>query len=303
MSGGRFSIFNLQSSPARAGVSLLEVLISTFVLAIGLLGLGALIPAGNFAVSETTRADRCGCAGRAALRDAKVMRIADYMLWSPKPADSTTAQAPVVIDPLGVGAGFGGTLGGLQRITLNLPAAALARFRCSDDWVFDEGTDSTLRPQAMNIDGYYTWLATVTPAATELAAPMPQKRQFTVSAAVVYKRVLQSGASTEYPRTATFDTGGGIGGGNVTLSGAPPDDTPLRENEWVLLSDGATQCHWYRIVAAGQSPQTQITLAGPDWNTGLSPTATMIYVGRVLGVYTTTIDLDRDPFWTPPEYW
>ena len=49
----------------RAGISLMEVLISTFVLSIGLLGLAALIPVGRFAIVQTAKSDRAGACGRA----------------------------------------------------------------------------------------------------------------------------------------------------------------------------------------------------------------------------------------------
>ena len=47
----------------------MEVLISIFVLSIGLLGVAALIPLGQMALWETAKADRCGACGRAALRE------------------------------------------------------------------------------------------------------------------------------------------------------------------------------------------------------------------------------------------
>ncbi len=43
----------------------MEVLISTFVMSIGLLGLAALIPVGRFAIVQTGKADRAGACGRA----------------------------------------------------------------------------------------------------------------------------------------------------------------------------------------------------------------------------------------------
>ena len=52
----------------RGGVSLMEVLISVFVLAVGLLGMAALIPVGRMAMVETGKHDRSGSAGRALLR-------------------------------------------------------------------------------------------------------------------------------------------------------------------------------------------------------------------------------------------
>lgn len=65
----------------RRGVSLMEVLISIFVLSVGLLGIAALIPLGRFTIVEASKADRSGACGRAAIRDVKVRRLLDRTTW------------------------------------------------------------------------------------------------------------------------------------------------------------------------------------------------------------------------------
>ena len=55
------------STGARSGLSLLEVLISVFVLSIGLLGVAAVIPLGYHQIVEATKADRAASCGRAGL--------------------------------------------------------------------------------------------------------------------------------------------------------------------------------------------------------------------------------------------
>jgi len=65
----------------RRGLSLLEVLIGTFVLSVGLLSLAMLIPVGRFAIVETGKADRAGAAGRAALRDIQVRSMLSPYRW------------------------------------------------------------------------------------------------------------------------------------------------------------------------------------------------------------------------------
>ena len=72
------------SSPAsRRGMSLMEVLISVFVLSVGLLGVAALIPVGKLAMKETDKSDRTGACGRAALRDLRVRGLLYTTTWSP----------------------------------------------------------------------------------------------------------------------------------------------------------------------------------------------------------------------------
>ncbi len=74
VSGLRSQVSGLRSQRAegRRGVTLLEVLISIFVMAVGLMGVAALIPIGTFAVSETTKADRSAAMGRAAIHEVRV---------------------------------------------------------------------------------------------------------------------------------------------------------------------------------------------------------------------------------------
>ncbi len=103
----------------RGGVSLMEVLISIFVLSIGLMGVAALIPVGRFSLVETGKADRSAACGRAALREIKVRKMLERTrtatdnpaqevdMWlqpgntSFDPADvKPTGHPATVIDPL-----------------------------------------------------------------------------------------------------------------------------------------------------------------------------------------------------------
>ncbi len=118
----------------RRGISLLEVLISMFVLLVGLLGVMSLLPAGRSEVMRGAKIDRASACGRAAFRDMRIRGMLDpqsYALanasgspafsgpdpsnagqylfhWDPaNPATSTNFFQSFVIDPLGVGANFG----------------------------------------------------------------------------------------------------------------------------------------------------------------------------------------------------
>lgn len=72
----------------------------------------------------------------------------------------------------------------------------------------------------------------------------------------------------------------------------------MREGQWIMLygtNAGKTQCSWYRLVTVGEIDPTAptvryVSLAGPDWNTS---TATAVIIDGVIGVYTTTIEIDR----------
>lgn len=69
---------------SRRGVSLLEVLVSVFVLTLGLMGIAMVIPAGNALMNEALKSDRSAACGRAALNDIQVRRWYQPALWKQK---------------------------------------------------------------------------------------------------------------------------------------------------------------------------------------------------------------------------
>jgi hypothetical protein len=284
---------------SRRGVSLMEVLISTFVLSVGLLGVAALIPVGQIALLETSKSDRAGACGRAALRQVRVGRLLDPQIWHPAPAPQGQLP-PFAIDPLGVTRGLGGMLGPIPRISIAGMTATRAQhfFVWQDDKIFEIPPDRNVRPFVpsninMPFEGLYSWLVTVTPAASEAPAPIAEKTHFLVSVVVCYRRNFSREQAVRVQQF--FGAGVGqkaIGGGAVRLSG-PLENA--RENHWVLITDGQRQCHWYRVIASGDNPATSLTLAGPDY----VPTGndTLVLIEQVVGVYTTSVELDRDLLW------
>jgi hypothetical protein len=314
---------------------LLEVLISMFVLFVGLLGVAALIPVGRFAILETSKADRSGACGRAALSEIKVRRMLDPYPWPDDPsvpqwvlADGTDAvdtalAGAFAIDPWGVAenmpANLGGAMSGtvVPRITLwsvpsgsalTLPEAERI-FRWHDDLKFSLPEDmepppatESNRPRA-NIDssglpdyaGNFSWLLTVVPAAAERNLAVAAKTLYSVSVVVCYRRDFTVNDDSppvhngEHTAAVTF-LGLGWGGGGVQLDSV----VDVRENEWIMLA-GGNQCHWYRVVSAGEmlvggTNVTVLSLVGPDWDTNVAATA--VAIDRVVSVYTTTVELE-----------
>jgi len=291
----------------RRGVSLMEVLISIFVMAFGLLGLAALIPVGRFAIEETGKADRSGACGRAAMREVKVRRMLDPANWASLP----TNNGPFVIDPIGVDAGLG-DMGPLPRITLALSNALGNQipldpiFRWRDDLKFHRPEDGQ-RPHPaidggsflLEADGspqnlgHYTWFLTVSPAPSEVALDWAQKRNYAVSVVVCHQRVLEPEPTFNVSRFI----GGGYGGGGVVLPGA----VEVRQGEWIMLCNAAV-CKWYRVVSVGRIPDandTRLRLTGPDWDVGRYPSPVAVIPRKVIGVYSTTIEVERNPLWGP----
>jgi hypothetical protein len=329
----------------------MEVLISVFVLSVGLLGLAALLPVGSYTILETIKADRAGDCGRAALRDVKVRQIVN---WAGTPQNYNYMS--YVIDPLGWANGVTGFVaqgtmsgGSLARTSLPVngqpmllpqaqaifvspddlivtlpelmsPAQPFGRSRIYPDPVPDPMSGLS-RPSS---SGDYSWFLTVTrpsypgtnPPSTQIYDPTRAR----VSVVVCYKRDFgPSGGSTPAERAARVSTfydlnaNTALGGGSIRLSG-PINDTPgsqlgvrVRENDWVALYSPTFNgqpwglCSWYRVIAVSDpDPKNNnaqsLTLNGPDWV--VTGQDYVVAIGQsVLGVYTTTVELDTDPTW------
>ncbi len=307
----------------RAGISLLEVLISTFVLAIGILSLAVLIPVGRLSIQQSIISDRAGTCGRAALRDIKTRGMLDPTQWympvvnpdvSVVPVPAALALSSFAIDPLFIAEHAvandpdnafiqhfpylrsGNTVGGLlsmRRVTWRgvlerqllpgdipiwVPNWALADrcFTWHDDLAFALPESADQRPNAMldggmhQINGNYSWLVTVTPAASEDTLPAMARRLCSVSVVVFYKRdltvarldpntgpgepglqdpvdLLQNPRPSERRVTANI-LGGGLSGGSVKLSVRRSDDhdpsitteqlgeyLDVKKGQWLML--------------------------------------------------------------------
>lgn len=77
----------------------MEVLISMFVLAVGLLGVAALIPAGRHEIVEAAKLDNAAMVGRAAFRDMQVRGFLNPAGWVAYPGTWSAVYDPVA-DPV-----------------------------------------------------------------------------------------------------------------------------------------------------------------------------------------------------------
>ena len=80
---------------ARRGITLLEVLISMFVLLIGLMGVAAMIPAGRFEILQGTKGDQAAMVGRAAFRDLKVRGYLNPASWYQSGGNRRSTTPPI----------------------------------------------------------------------------------------------------------------------------------------------------------------------------------------------------------------
>lgn len=300
------SSFITHNPPARSGVTLLEVLVSVFIISLGLLGVAALIPLGKLAISQTNIADRTGALGRAALRDVEVRRMLDYTSWLPVVPSGATPGV-IAFDPLGyLSYGSGTFIGGastVPRLTFNItPALADTIFRGQDDLPFVPSEDPTIngeRPVLAGTgvsEGNFSWFMTVCPSRSDWALniPVAMRRDYNVSVVVCHKRNFTTTGETTMA-VSNF-LGGGYGGGTVQVGSSVANI--VKTDQWVMLAanDNST-AKWYRVVGVADAGSNHyLSLVGPDWDTSLN--TRLVIVEGVTGVYTTTIHLDNDCTWT-----
>lgn len=171
----------LTSHASQRGITLLEVLISMFILLVGLMGVAVLIPAGQVELLQAAKYDHAATVGRAAFRDLKArgflnpanwssanassLNIPGTPYWSPATGTINTAAAlpnkpTAMIDPLGLlsaaatsppttfPANAGGTTLRMERITPNFGNASMANTQANQiaDLVFRSSDDLVTQP-------------------------------------------------------------------------------------------------------------------------------------------------------------
>ncbi len=264
----------------RRGVSLLEVLISIFVLSIGLLGIAAMIPIGGSEIDKANQADRSAVLGRAALREVKVRRMlenwqssldnpsVEIQTWMPQGGWSLNTPQYVMIDPLmaanGVNA-FPNATASYTMARVNLrrapystalaltPPGAETIFVSHDDLNFDT-SEKDRRPLAIpsssgtsqQYEGNYSWMAMVAPAERDVHQWLQAgsggvfRASRVTVSAIVFYKRNLVAAQAERVANVTDAYGLGLGGGDVRLTAGNVDDFK-----------GLRRNHW--ILLCGQT--------------------------------------------------
>jgi len=296
----------------RAGITLLEVLISIGILSVGLASVMALIPAGGNQAKKAVIEDRRGAMGVAGFADLVNYGMLNTSNWSTVP----TAPYRIVIDPLG-NATFPAAATGLTAIAVGGisagSAAADVVFAAGDDLVYvDDATvsDPENYPQVARLtsgnerrlaDGYFSWLVTLVPAGT--ASPTQSYR----ATIVEFYRRPPSSAALVNKYTVTAPSGGSVGGTSfmVNLSGSPlstDDFKSLFPIGGVLLFTNNSSVHeWRRIVVAAPtasgSSVTSVELL-VDRDVSSSASDVCAFEGAV-GLIEKTVQLEDPSPWTP----
>ena len=332
----------------RKGISLLEVLISIFIITIGVLGVASLLPLATHLANRGATADRASIAGREASHQILIRELNNPNNWllangnavdtDPHLFDAPNDLYPLqpygakafCLDPRGVAEGNvanfpNGATNTMRRVTFrpqpgsDLSALSAAQrialadevCRAQDDMDFVVPDDATQLPTATMFNnnngtpndktddtslkrysaGDFSWLATFT-------RDGPGER-YTMSVVVFYRRDASVAEGAGNTTTVTF-LSGGYGGGDVRLAAGNATEF-AQPGQWVLLSGSKTVgtetlriFRWYRVVNAGEFRSGQpreVTLNGPDWDTGMTTQATII--PGVIAVFDRTVSLEN----------
>jgi hypothetical protein len=308
----------------------MEVLIAIFILAIGLLGVAALLPVGGSEALEAVKADRAAAIGAAALRDVHVRKILEPFHWYSGSAGSTKRLVPLwywqdqpqedpegtwpavwlVIDPLGIAvARDAGTLSQWNYFpmgTTRMPRLTIRSLTTSLTTDPAPMSQQEAWTSFATTDGNYSWMIMLSPAAVGQSSISWRG----CSVIVFYKRDLNPHDAGERVVSVKLDKLDNQnrrmawfspeGGGELVLDSSDSHlSAMLRPNHWLLVLSGQW-CQWYRIVAAGKpdnpnlAPEDRpwhVTVAGFPWQSTALPEAVLLMEG-VIGVYSQVVEVD-----------
>ncbi|MBX7168894.1 MAG: hypothetical protein K1X74_21335 [Pirellulales bacterium] len=86
---------SMHRAAVHRGITLLEVLISTFIIGMAILGLASLLPVGSYQLGQANQLDRASAVGRAAFRDVVVRDMLNPAGWARYQATSALAASAV----------------------------------------------------------------------------------------------------------------------------------------------------------------------------------------------------------------
>ncbi len=270
-------------SSRQSGFTLLEVLVSIFVVLVGLLGVASMIPAGRFEMTEARKLDMGSNISRALLQSAvaqlnkmekgKMSTGKSYVI---APTDISSKLQPFlksVISDIETASVFSDSdlLDGNDDVIAASDGNNKTILYGESDWSNSGSFDSN----STTGTGDYLGFATVI---------RRNNGYYEVTAAASYKskstddttRYGSVGLSNFNPTTgsATF--------GSTTLS--------LERGQFVLVKKG-DEIHWYRIeFVSNDGSNGYITLSGPSWRDS-SGSATMYVPGNVVSVSSRIVRL------------
>lgn len=309
----------------RTGLSLIEVLITIFVLSIGLLGVVTLVPVAHHQARQGVINDHAAYVGRNQFRDFRIRNFTSYYNWFYKSGEPVGLPQPgsaFCIDPRYVAATTDPNPSFAQwmpRVTVFSSGLAPLVAKSIADELFvgqddlsllavdnpDDPPEQIFQKLYMSeddakrqSDGQFSWLAT--------AVFLPGDT-IRLSLVVFHQRSTLFGSLGDTSeRTLEIEfTGGGLAGGAAMLRGiTDPDDFELAAGQWIMVANQAAPYHfrWYRVASVGiiEEPQNRLNvmLEGPDrFDQQLKFQARATIVEGVVAVYEKIIHVDSSSQW------
>ena len=284
----------------RRGITLIEVLVAIFIMAIGLLAILTLFPLGALRMGEALQNDRDAASASAAANYCDAFQLRnDPTFYNPAanppvnwflappglpPAAQNGSGYPVYVDPWGVSSGAGATVAGVipraapssipppySIVTPNPPnppiltpnplPTAIRYFSLPDDITFfDDGTPDTSNA-AIQRGGRYSW-----------AYLLHRSQPASSSSSVDLTVVVYAGRPTSVPSGEnTFAAAGNANDTNVTLTWGVGVTAPnIKRGSWVLdttqdfdpVTGVLLGVHglFYRVVSVSQPNNNQVNL-------------------------------------------
>ena len=312
----------------RRGLSLVEILISIFIVSIGLLGVAALLPIAHHDSKQGTLDDLSALVGKHAWRDFSIRRMNDTKSWDLTDLNGNNLDFDpnmiYVLDPLLItfrndpnipGPHDTGpfdnnnisfrriSLAYLNQLTFKQAAdAALDRFTSADDLVFTaaEATQDlptqlyTSDSDARRRQSYrrFSWLTTLVPDPTGADV-------YRASFVIFHQRSLVPLSDNEHLLKAQLaGSGMSYGGVDVRLETAknPISTLDISRNDWIALAQQTQPAlRWFRVMRTAELDERMldVRLEGPDVNLNEWAQPIAVLMKNVHAVYEKTIQLEH----------
>ncbi|MBR5710191.1 MAG: prepilin-type N-terminal cleavage/methylation domain-containing protein [Thermoguttaceae bacterium] len=246
----------------RQGFSLLEVLVSVFVVLIGLLGVATMIPAGRYEILQARKADMGADLSRA-IMNSVVTQISNG--WNPGGSDyyfvANDSGNLATKLKTGLGPGKIGLSEGQTQIIVN----DNRMFNGDDDVAIMEGDNNQFQ-LALDASNQVIGTGAYTACATIVSLG---NGYYEVTGLAVYRY--------------------------SDLAGTESDATDYKRGSYIFCADGSGKQRWYKIenINPGSARAgTTITTAAGDVNT---KTTTVKYLGDVIGISRKVVRIDTYP--------
>jgi hypothetical protein len=246
----------------RPAVTLIEVLVTLFIMAIGLLALLTLFPLGAISMGQALKDDRCASTAAMAENVAIIYGLRDDSIIVNALA-SSPAGTPVYVDPYGYAQGLpnlGNVILRVQPVFLNYfsPTSPLIDrlFSLPDDVTFSNNGTADLSSGVIQRGSNYSY--------TYLVKPLrqPYSEQILQLFVVVHSGRPVTALSPEL----TYAAVGVAGSNSLTLTWPAGQPTPsVKRGSWILDTTidpktGATQGNFYRVTNLVDTTSTSIVV-------------------------------------------